>query len=319
VTTPNSSEIAGVLPVFQTPYHEDESIDFATLEREIHWLYDRGADGIVMAMVSELLRLSSEEREQLAEAACRFGRERGRVVISVGAEAAVLAERYARQAEAAGAHAVMAIPPVSIAALTSDVLRYYERIIRATSLPVIVQDASGYVGRPMPVELLARLLAEFGERILFKPEATPIGPRLSELRDTVAALPAGASAKGTSAGRPVLRVFEGSGGIALVDSYRRGIVGTMPGADLIEGIVALWRALQAGDEQRIYELSLPISSLVALQTGLDGFLAVEKYLLVKQGVFKNTIVRGPRNFELDEETRQEVDRLFDRVMAAVRR
>ena len=30
-------------------------------------------DGIVMAMVSETLRLSSEEREQLAAAACRFG------------------------------------------------------------------------------------------------------------------------------------------------------------------------------------------------------------------------------------------------------
>lgn len=303
MASPEQKRFAGVLPVFQTPYHDDESIDFATLEREIHWLFDRGADGIVMAMVSELLRFSSEEREQLAAAACRFGRDRGSVVISVGAEASILAERYARQAEAAGAHAVMAIPPVSIAALTCDVLRYYERIIQAISLPVIVQDASGYVGRPMPVELLAKLLAEFGDRILFKPESTPIGPRLSELRD------------GTGG---AARVFEGSGGIALVDSFRRGIVGTMPGADLIDGIVALWRALQAGDERRIYALSLPISSLVALQSGLDGFLAVEKYLLVKQGVFKNTLVRGPRNFELDEETRLEVDHLFDLVTAAVK-
>lgn len=293
--------LAGVLPVFQTPYHEDESIDFGTLEREIEWLFERGADGIVMAMVSELLRLSSEEREQLAAAACRFGRDRGAVVISVGAEATILAERYARQAEAAGAHAVMAIPPVAIAAMTGDVLAYYERIIRATTLPVIVQDASGYVGRPMPVELLARLLSEFGDRILFKPEATPIGPRLTELREA-------------SGGKA--RVFEGSGGIALVDSYRRGIVGTMPGADLIDGIVGLWRALQAADERRIYALSLPISSLVALQSGLDGFLAVEKHLLVKQGVFRNTIVRGPRNFELDDETRREVDRLFEQVARA---
>jgi len=308
---------AGVLPVFQTPFHADESIDFATLEREICWLYDRGADGVVMAMVSEVLRLSSEEREQLAEAACRFGGRRGCVIISVGAEASVLAERFARQAESVGAHAVMAVPPVSIAAMTSDVLRYYERIINAIDLPVIVQDASGYVGRPMPVDLLARLLSEFGERILFKPEATPIGPRLSELRDTVARTRRADGAPSPSGvGEPRLRVFEGSGGIALVDSYRRGIVGTMPGADLIDGIVALWRALQAGDEERVYRLSLPISSLVALQTGLDGFLAVEKYLLVKQGVFENTLVRGPRNFELDEETRLEVDRLFDRVMAA---
>jgi len=303
MTTTRPVKLAGVLPVFQTPYHEDETLDLATLERELDWLFSRGADGIVMAMVSEVLRLSSEEREQLAEAACRLARGRGTAIVSVGAESTVLAERYARHAQAVGADAVMAVPPVSIAALTSDVLRYYERLIRAVDLPVIVQDASGYVGRPMPVELLARLLSEFGDRILFKPEATPIGPRLSELRE----------ATGGAA-----RVFEGSGGIALVDSYRRGIAGTMPGADVIDGIVALWRALAAGDEARIYQLSLPISSLVALQSGLDGFLAVEKYLLVKQGVFRNTVVRGPRNFELDEETRREVDRLFELITHAVK-
>src|SRR5438105_10134785 len=111
----NSKQLAGVLPVFQTPYHDDETIDLDTLRHEIEWLYDCGADGIVMAMVSEVLRLSSEERRQLAELACRLGRERGAVVISVGAESAKLAEDYARHAEGCGATAVMAIPPVSVA------------------------------------------------------------------------------------------------------------------------------------------------------------------------------------------------------------
>ena len=95
MTSP-ARELRGVLPVFQTPYHSNETIDFATLEREIAWLHDCGAHGIVMAMVSETLRLSSEEREQLAEAACKLGRARGVVVISVGAESSKVAERYAR-------------------------------------------------------------------------------------------------------------------------------------------------------------------------------------------------------------------------------
>lgn len=38
----------------------------------------------------------------------------------------------------------------------------------------------------------------------------------------------------------------------------------MPGADLIKGMVALWRALEAKDEKRIYDISLPLSSLVAM-------------------------------------------------------
>ena len=93
----------------------------------------------------------------------------------------------------------------------------------------------------------------------------------------------------------------------------------MPGADLIDGIVALWRALAAGDEARIYQLSLPIASLIAVQTSLDAFLAVEKYLLVKRGIFPNALVRGPVGYQLDPETQSEVDRLFaqlQQVLAA---
>jgi dihydrodipicolinate synthase/N-acetylneuraminate lyase len=245
--------------------------------------------------VSEILRLGGAEREQLAEHACRLGRERGAVVISVGAESSHTAEHYARHAESVGAHAVMAIPPVATAPLESETLKYYERIINVVNLPVIVQDASGYVGQPLPVPLLAKMQTTFGDRVMFKPEATPIGPRLTALHEA-------------TGGKAC--VFEGSGGIALVDSYRRGIVGTMPGADLIDGIVALWQALKAGNEPRINQLSQPIKSLVALQSGLDGFLAAEKLLLCHQGIFINPLVRGPVGFTPDDATWQEILRLF---------
>jgi len=300
--TSSKRELRGVLPVFQTPYHPDETIDYDTLRHEVAWLYDCGAHGIVMAMVSEILRLSGEEREQLAEAACRFGRGRGVVIVSVGAESSKLAERFAQQAESVGADAVMAIPPVSIGIGETELVAYYRRIIATVRIPVIVQDASGYVGRPMSIGMQERLLDEFGpERVLYKPEANPIGPKLSELREA-------------TGGRA--RVFEGTGGIALVDSFRRGIVGTMPGADLIRGLVPLWQALEANDAKQADQIHGPLAALISMQTSLDGFLAVEKHLLVRQGIFKNTIVRGPVGFHLDEETRREVDRLFDRMIEA---
>ncbi len=291
--------LSGVFPVFQTPYHDDESIDFATLDREIDWLFERGANALVMAMVSELLRLATDERERVAEHVCRRANGRGPVVINVGAESASIAERLARHAEACGAHAIMAIPPVSTSAPEGELLRYFERILQAVRVPMIIQDASGYVGRPLSIEFQARMFESFGDRILFKPEAQPLGPNLSALH------------RATN-GRA--KVFEGSGGIALADNYRRGIVGTMPGADLVDVIAELWKALCAGDAERIDALSLPLGALVSLQSGLDGFLAVEKYLLVKRGVFRNTIVRGPTAYRLDEETRREVDRLFAILM-----
>jgi len=293
----------GLYPVFQTPYNDDFSIDFDTLASEIDWLFENEVQGITMAMVSETLRLSSEERDELASKACEFAGDRGGAVISVGAESTHTAVRHARHAEASGAAAVMAIPPIATALSSEEVVAYFTAIIAAISIPLIVQDASGYVGKPLPIQTQAQLLKDFGaDRVFFKPEATPIGPNLSALRDA-------------TDGQAV--IFEGSGGICLVDSYRRGIAGTMPGAEIIKAQVALWKALEAGDDAAAYRLSTPIASLISLQTSLDGFLAVEKYLLKKQDIFKNTLTRGPVSFQLDAETAAEVDRLYGLLEVAL--
>ena len=227
--------LAGVLSVFQTPYHADESIDYGTLEREIDWLFDRGADGIVMAMVSEVLAAVEPRAERAGRALpAAWATGAARSSSASAPRAATRPAGYARHAETGGADAVMAVPPIAVALGDEPAARLLPPdSARRSSIPVIVQDASGYVGRPMSIALQARLFDEFGPRVMFKPEAVPIGPRLSELH-------------AATGGRA--RVFEGTGGIALVDSFRRGIVGTMPGADLIDAIVALWRALTRGDE-----------------------------------------------------------------------
>lgn len=298
MTMPASPLLHGVLPVLQTPLHDDGSIDVPTLEREIDWAFQTGAEGVVIAMVSEVLRLGYHGRKELASHVCQAVQGRGFTVISVGTESIREALDFARHAEGLGASAVMAIPPVSISLGGSQTYEYFAAIARGISIPLVVQDASSYVGAAIDLSVYLELLEAFGEqRIFFKPEASPLGPNLSKLRD---------------ASHGKARIFEGSGGINLVDCYRRGIVGTMPGTDLLDGIVALWDALQAGDDERIYQLSLPLCALAALQlqAGLDGFLAIEKYLLKKRGLFTNTLQVQPCGWQLDSETSAEVDRLF---------
>lgn len=296
-------ELRGVLPVLQTPYCDDERIDFDTLGREIDWLYEQGTDGLVIAMVSEVLRLTDQERSDLSEYVCRRNRDRGPVVVSVGAESTFVACERARQAEAVGSTAIMAIPPISIPLGEGQLRLYYERIIHSVRIPVIVQDASGYVGRSMSVRFQAHLWKDFGPRVLFKPEAEPIGPRLTELLE----------ATGGQAG-----VFEGSAGAALRDSHARGIVGTMPGADLIDAVVALWRALEAGDERAATRIDAALQPVLALQKTLDSYLAVEKHLLQRRGLFANTVVRGPVGFVPDEPLKAEIDRRFDSLQRVLR-
>jgi len=196
---------------------------------------------------------------------------------------------------------LMAIPPVAVVLEEEAIALYYRRLIRAVAIPVIVQDASGYVGRPMSIELQVRLMEEFGpERVQFKPEAPPLAERLGQLR----------AASGNRA-----QCYEGSGGVALLETFPFGLAGTMPGADLIRGIVPLWRALQRGDAHAAQAIHAPLAGLIALQKTLDAYLAVEKHLLVRQGIFSNTIVRGPVGWQMPDAVRAEVDRLFDALLA----
>ena len=300
-----SNDLCGVLPVLHTPFDDAGEIDANILQREIDWAFSIGADGVVVAMVSEILRLGYARRLNLVEQVCRSAKQRGVCVISVGAESMLEAVNFATHAQSCGASAVMAIPPVATKLGNTATREYFAAIAQSVSIPLIVQDASSYVGAAIDLSVYTSLLEEFGaDRIYFKPEASPLGPNLSKLRDAT---------NGTA------RIFEGSGGINLVDCYRRGIVGTMPGTDLLDGIIALWKALQAGDEDRTYQLSLPICALVALQLqgGLDGFLAIEKHLLKKRGIFINTHQIQPVAWKIDNETTAEVDRLFARLQAVI--
>ena len=297
--------IQGVLPIAHTPFLDDDLIDFESLKRQIDWAFSVGADGVGTGMVSELLRLTFDERQRLTETLGGLIGDRGIFVAGVGAESTKQAIQYARIAEAAGAAAVMAIPPLATRSPAATVRDYFVALAESISLPVIVQDASGYVGQPIPLDVSVELLHRFGnEKILFKPEASPIGPNLSGLRNATG---------GTA------RIFDGSGGVCLVDCSRRGIVGTMPGMEFLPGIVLLWKALQAKDEEAIYRLYFPICALVSLQlqAGLDGFLAVEKYVLHKKGLFTTDRRRPPYGWSLDEETREELDRLLQRLDDAV--
>ena len=106
----------------------------------------------------------------------------------------------------------------------------------------------------------------------------------------------------------------------MIDSYRRGIAGTIPGMEFLDGVIAVWRALERGDEETAYRVYFPLCALVTLQlqAGLDGFLAIEKYVLHKRGLFDTPARRRPNTWHLDAETRMEVDRLLERLAESIR-
>ena len=296
-------KLTGVFNVLQTPLAETDEIDEVVFAREIEWLLECGIDGAVLAMVSEVLRFSAEDRRKQWQLVLKIIDGRIPVVASVGAESTYIATSLAKWAEIDGAAAVMATPPSAFATLSNEIKDYYVAIIESVKIPVIVQDASNYLGQPLDISMYVDLIDKYGaERVQFKPEAKPVKERLEMLRDA-------------SNGRAL--VFEGQGGVDLLDTYPIGIVGTMPGAEVPWALVALFKALKEDNWDRARSIHPPLAKLISYQTTLDAYVAVEKYLLVKQGIFTSARQRGPVGFILTNEMKLEIDVAFDQLKAAV--
>ena len=296
-------QLAGVFNVISTPIDNNDEIDQKTLKKEIDWLIKCGSNGAVLAMVSEVLRFSASERRKQWQLSLEYLSDRIPLVVSVGAESAAIAVGLAKDAQKDGATAVMATPPSAFVASADEVKSYYQRIIEAVDITVIVQDASNYLGAPIELDTYVELIDKYGdERVQFKPEAKPVKERLETLNKI-------------SSNRA--RVFEGQGGIDLLDTHPLGVKGTMPGAEVPWAIVGLWNALENKDLTTAQAIHTPLAKLISYQTTLDAYVAVEKYLLVKQGVFINTNQRGPVGFKLDEQTKSKIDLAYSELAAAI--
>jgi 4-hydroxy-tetrahydrodipicolinate synthase len=296
-------QLAGVFNVISTPIDNSDEIDQKTLKREIDWLIKCGSNGAVLAMVSEVLRFSASERRKQWQLSLEYLSDRIPLVVSVGAESAAIAVGLAKDAQKDGATAVMATPPSAFVASADEVKSYYQRIIEAVDITVIVQDASNYLGAPIELDTYVELIDKYGdERVQFKPEAKPVKERLETLNKI-------------SSNRA--RVFEGQGGIDLLDTHPLGVKGTMPGAEVPWAIVGLWNALEKKDLSTAKAIHTPLAKLISYQTTLDAYVAVEKYLLVKQGVFVNTNQRGPVGFKLDQDTKAKIDLAYSELAAVI--
>jgi len=296
-------QLAGVFNVISTPLDNSDEIDQKILKQEIDWLIKCGSNGAVLAMVSEVLRFSASERRKQWQLSLEYLSGRIPLVVSVGAESAAIAVGLAKDAQKDGATAVMATPPSAFVASADEVKNYYQRIIEAVDITVIVQDASNYLGAPIELDTYVELIDKYGdERVQFKPEAKPVKDRLAQLNKI-------------SNNRA--RVFEGQGGIDLLDTHPLGVKGTMPGAEVPWAIVGLWKALENKELITSQAIHTPLAKLISYQTTLDAYVAVEKYLLVKQEVFVNTNQRGPVGFKLDQDTKNKIDLAYNELAAAI--
>ncbi|CAL9324537.1 dihydrodipicolinate synthase family protein [Streptomyces sp. SudanB66_2053] len=292
-----TQQIKGVLPVVLMPYTESGAVDEDDFLSQTEHMFRVGCDGFVVGQISEVLRLTHEERLRIAELCAEAARGRGVSVMSTGAESPEAAVAYSRHAQETGVDAVLVMHPATIPLNDDGMIDYYSAVIESTDIPVIVHHAKSLAKQPLSIAAQARLLEKYGEeRVLFKPEAQPSPPRVSELRDA-------------TGGRA--RIFEGDGGMMLLDCHQRGLTGTIPATEIAEIVVSLWQLLEQGRRKEAERIGYPLSYLMChMMNSSDYYLAIAKRFLKERGLIKTTHVRGPSRHRLDDETWTEVRRTY---------
>ena len=264
----------GVFTIPSTPFTANGEIDIPSFRRLIDFCIGCGAHGLVFPVnASEWSLLSDDERLKLDQVLVEQNAGRLPVVIGVNASTQEHAARFAAHARSIGADAVIAMPPGNLSA--GGIFNFYRRISDAGRLPVFIQDHDLPVGTNMPADLMLRLCREIEHVKYIKEETTP-----STFKTTAILKGGNGVCKG---------VFGGAGGRYLIEEYRRGCCGQMPGCHVTDVVVALWNALEAHDEKRALHIYKEMAPLFFFETQLNGSY---KEVLLRRGVIACALKRN---------------------------
>ncbi|MCC7263299.1 MAG: dihydrodipicolinate synthase family protein [Candidatus Latescibacteria bacterium] len=283
----------GILSIVVTPFTASGALDEEGLRRTVRFCIAAGAAGLVgPANASEFATLSDGERRRWLEIVVGEASGQVPVVASITSGHALPAVELARFAQDLGAAGVMSMPPHVLHPDAAGCYAYYQALDAALCIPICIQNYNGPIGTPMSGELLARMCRELPQVQYLKEETLP-EPR--QISATLAAV--GAHCRG---------VFGGQGGVYLLDEYRRGAAGNMPGCHSTGVLVALWRLLEAGDQfgaRALFNRLLPLFNFERLYG-----VAVYKEILHRRGIIDSVYQRAPGG--LDAYDRLELEEIL---------
>lgn len=286
----------GIYVIVVTPFTEDLELDEDALRSTLDFCLDAGVHGLVApAIASEVSYLSEEERRRVASIVVEKAKGRAATIIGVSSAHYRLSIAHAEYAAEIGADAVLAIPPTFHPPTPAEVRDYYRKLGAATPLPIVLQNAVGPGTTPMSAAMLAEIMNEVPTARFVKEETLYPAQMTGEI------IAAG--------GDRLLGVMGGRAGRTFMEEYRHGSSGTMPACEIADVHVALWNALEAGDEERAREIFRRLLPLLDFE-GSYG-MPMCKEVLRMRGVIPNATWRQTGCRPLDAHARDEMTRMLD--------
>ena len=242
------SRLSGYAPALPTPFRDDEGIDFSAFENLCELQIKHGATALVVCgTTGESPTLEPREQRELVGVAVKTARGRVPVIAGAGSNSTAHAVALTRDAEAAGADAILSVVPYYNKPTQIGLYEHFRTVVASTGLPVILYDVPPRTVCGLSDATVARL-AENAQVIGLK-DATGDITRLARLKSLV-----GAEFRlltGDDATAPAFLVLGGHGCISVTSNVIPGLCRSM------------FLACKQGETAKSQRLAGPIAQLTA--------------------------------------------------------
>src|ERR1700692_128640 len=242
------AKLSGYAPALPTPFDDNSDVDREAFERLCDLQITCGATALVVCgTTGEASTLTSEQQGELIRIAVAVSRGRVPVIAGAGSNATDHAIALAKDAEAAGADAVLSVVPYYNRPTQAGLYAHFREIALSTGLPVILYDVPSRTACSLADATIARL-AEL-PRIIGLKDASGDVTRPSRLRTLVG---------------PDFRLLSGDDALGLAFLAQGGDGCISVTSNVAPGLCRnMFLAWRNGQSVRAQRLARPIAQLTA--------------------------------------------------------
>ena len=274
-------EIKGICPIAPAVYNDRGEVDIADYMTCCEKLIGLGAQTLTLfGIAGEYYKMDTDEERQLIGATVKVCHANGAgAIVSNTKHSTISAIRRAKEIEDSGADCMMVLPPFFLKPAGAMLFEHLDALCDAVKMPLMIQYAPDQTGVAIPPDTLAKLAEKHRNLLYFKIECKPPGAYISTLSKL---LPAGR------------KIMVGNAGFQMIEGFKRGATGVMPGPSMPDIYRRIWDLLLAGNEKEAQQLHDKLNSLLNhIRQNVEMIIHFEKRILKKRGLIKSDYCRKP--------------------------
>ena len=279
-----------------TPFDQNGDVDASSLKSLVNGARIAKCTGVVtLGVMGEAHRLTDSERGPIIDTVVKAAGDDLTVTVGVSAESGHSLAARTREAQSAGATAVMAAPAKMTKPNSTSTFSYYEAAQEIPEIPIVIQDLPEQTGVHLHPEFIGKLHEELPDAKYLKLEDPPTPQKITSVIEA-------------TAGR--MGVFGGLGGAFLFEELRRGAIGTMTGFAYPEVLVSIYNYLMKNDIEHARNIFYSWLPLIRYENSAGIGLAIRKELMKHRGFIETADVRSP-TASIDIRTKEELNDLLN--------